>query len=153
MKTPPGPNGGSSRAGRQYPKHPLLGVGALIFRRGSILLVERGREPLKGYWSLPGGLVETGEKLEHALQREIMEETGLRIREPSMFEIFERIMHDASGRAEYHYVLIDYVCKAAGAARAGDDVSGVAWVPRTRLADYRLTEGTLAVIERAFDAL
>jgi ADP-ribose pyrophosphatase YjhB (NUDIX family) len=131
----------------------LLGVGALIFRRRSILLVERGREPLKGYWSLPGGLVETGEKLERALEREIMEETGLRIRQLSMFEVFERIMHDASGRAEYHYVLIDYVCKAAGTPRAGDDVSRVAWVPRARLADYRLTEGTLAVIERAFDAL
>jgi 8-oxo-dGTP diphosphatase len=132
----------------------LLGVGALIFRRGSVLLVERGREPLKGYWSLPGGLVETGEKLEQALQREILEETGLRIKRTSMFEIFERIMQDASGRAEYHYVLVDYVCTAAaGAPRAGDDVSRVAWVPQARLEDYRLTEGTLAVIERAFHAL
>ena len=62
---------------RRYPRHPLPGVGALIFRRGSVLLVERGREPLKGYWSLPGGLVETGEKLEDAIRREVQEETGL----------------------------------------------------------------------------
>jgi 8-oxo-dGTP diphosphatase len=131
----------------------LLGVGALILRRGSILLVERGREPLKGYWSLPGGLVETGERLDDALRREVLEETGLRVKPVRVFEIFERIMPDPSGRAEYHYVLIDSVCKVVdGEARAGDDVSRVEWVPRSSLGQYQLTEGTLEVIERAFDA-
>jgi 8-oxo-dGTP diphosphatase len=130
-----------------------LGVGALIIRRGSILLVERGRQPLKGYWSLPGGLVEPGELLEHALVREVREETGLRVRAASMFEIFERIMRDDSGRAEYHYVLADYLCKLEGGElRPGDDVSRAEWVRRADLGGYRLTEGTLAVIEKAFDA-
>lgn len=141
---------------RRYPKHPLLGVGALIFtssgRRGPILLVERGGHPLKGYWSLPGGLVETGEKLEDALRREILEETGLRIEPVSRFEIFERIMLDAQGRAEYHYVLADYVCKVVGGTlRAGDDVSRVEWVRRSELDNYRITEGTREVIERVYD--
>ena len=141
---------------RRYPKHPLLGVGALIFtssgRRGPILLVERGGHPLKGYWSLPGGLVETGEKLEDAVRREILEETGLRIEPVSRFEIFERIMLDAQGRAEYHYVLADYVCKVVGGAlRAGDDVSRVEWVRRSELDNYRITEGTREVIERVYD--
>jgi 8-oxo-dGTP diphosphatase len=141
---------------RRYPKHPLLGVGALIFtssgRRGPILLVERGGNPLKGYWSLPGGLVETGEKLEDALRREILEETGLRIEPVGRFEIFERIMLDAQGRAEYHYVLADYVCKVVGGAlRAGDDVSRVEWVRRSELDNYRITEGTREVIERVYD--
>lgn len=130
-----------------------MGVGALIFRRGSILLVERGREPLKGYWSLPGGLVETGELLGDAIQREVFEETGLRVKPVEKFEIFERIMRDASGRAEYHYVLVDYVCKVVGGElRAGDDVNRVEWVRHGLLANYRLTEGTLGVIEKAFDA-
>jgi 8-oxo-dGTP diphosphatase len=130
-----------------------LGVGALILRRGSILLVERGREPLKGYWSLPGGLVETGETLESGIEREVLEETGLHVLPVSMFEIFERIMRDKSERPEYHYVLIDYVCKVVGGElRAGDDVSQVRWVRGGELCDYQLTEGTLAVIERAFDA-
>jgi ADP-ribose pyrophosphatase YjhB (NUDIX family) len=138
---------------RRYPRHPLPGVGALIFRRGSVLLVERGREPLKGYWSLPGGLVETGEKLEDAIRREVQEETGLRVQPLRMFEIFERIIRDADGRIEFHYVLLDYVCKVVGGeARAGDDVSRVEWATRAKLRNYRLTEGTLAVIERAFDA-
>ncbi|HWZ32726.1 MAG TPA: NUDIX hydrolase [Bryobacteraceae bacterium] len=141
------------RISRRYPKHPLLGVGALIFRRDSILLVERGRQPLKGYWSLPGGLVETGERLEAAVQREILEETGLRATPVSIFEIFERIMRDDSGQPEYHYVLIDYICKVAGGElRAGDDVSRVEWVRRRSLRERQLTEGTLAVIEKAFHA-
>jgi 8-oxo-dGTP diphosphatase len=125
----------------------------LIIRRGSILLVERGREPLKGYWSLPGGLVEPGELLEQALVREVREETGLRVRAARMFEIFERIMRDDNGRAEYHYVLADYLCKLEGGElRPGDDVSRAEWVRRADLSDYRLTEGTLTVIEKAFDA-
>ena len=140
---------------RSYPKHPLLGVGALIFkssgRRGPILLVERGCHPLKGYWSIPGGLVETGEKLEEALRREILEETGLRIQPVRMFEIFERIMRDSEGRAEYHYVLADYICKVVGGTlQAGDDVARAEWVRRTKLDEYRLTEGTREVIERAY---
>lgn len=126
----------------------------MIFRGDSILLVERGRNPLKGYWSLPGGLVETGERLEAAIAREVFEETGLRVKPLAMFEIFERILRDESGRVEYHYVLADYVCKVVGRERlrAGDDVSRVEWVRRGKLGDYRITEGTPAVIEKAFHA-
>lgn len=102
---------------------------------------------------MPGGLVETGELLPDAIQREVFEETGLRVKPVEKFEIFERIMRDAAGRVEYHYVLVDYVCKVvSGGLRAGDDVSRVEWVRRGSLPNYRLTEGTLGVIEKAFDA-
>lgn len=128
-----------------------MGVGALIFRRDSILLVERGREPLKGYWSLPGGLVESGERLEAAICREVFEETGLTVKPVAIHTIFERIMRDARGRAEYHYVLVDYICSAKrGDLRPGDDVSRAAWVRHAHVADYQLTEGTLDVIEEAY---
>jgi ADP-ribose pyrophosphatase YjhB (NUDIX family) len=135
----------------------LLGVGALIFtragRRGPILLIERGGKPLKGYWSLPGGLVEPGEQLEEAVRREVEEETGLRIEPTRLFEIFQRIMRDPQGRVEYHYVLADYVCRVVGGKlRAGDDVSRAEWARRSELRRYRLTEGTLEVIERAFSS-
>lgn len=128
-------------------------MGALILRRGCVLLVERGREPLKGYWSLPGGVLETGETLEDGLRREVREETGLEVKVSHLFEVFERIMPDEKGRSEYHYVLLDYLCRARGGALApGDDVSRVEWVQERNLGEYRITEGTEAVIRRAFRA-
>jgi 8-oxo-dGTP diphosphatase len=129
-------------------------VGGLIFEDGKILLVERGKEPLKGYWSIPGGIVETGEKLEEAVRREVSEETSLDVEPYSMFEIFERIMPDGEGKPEYHYVLIDYLCRRlSGEPAAASDVSRVEWVAEQNLGQYRLTEGTLGVIERAFAKL
>jgi ADP-ribose pyrophosphatase YjhB (NUDIX family) len=126
-------------------------VGALIFRRNSILLVERAGNPLKGYWSLPGGLLETGETLEAGVAREVLEETGLIVKPVKFYGLFQRIMRDSKGRAEYHYLLADFVCKVLGGKlQAGDDVSRVEFVPRTRLKEYTMTEGTLAVIEEAY---
>jgi ADP-ribose pyrophosphatase YjhB (NUDIX family) len=135
---------------RRYPKRPLVGVGALIFRRGRILMAQRGKEPLKGWWSLPGGALEIGESLDHAVRREVLEETGLVIEPVRVFEIFERIMRDTAGVAEYHYVLIDYLCRVAGGeTRAGDDVCRVEWMRPEQLKGLQITEGTLGVIERA----
>jgi len=126
-------------------------VGAIIFDGPSVLLVERAGEPLKGWWSIPGGLLETGEKLEDAVRRETLEETGLRVEIVYRFDIFERIMRDAEGRAEYHYVLVDYVCKViSGELLPGDDVSRVEWVPCTNLRDYKVTSGTIEAVERAY---
>ncbi len=126
-------------------------MGAIILQRDRVLLVERGKEPLKGYWSLPGGVLECGELLEEGVRREVREETGLEIEPLRVLEIFERIMRDSKGIAEYHYVLIDYLCHVTGGSMgAADDVSRVEWVPRRALGDYRITDGTLPVIEKGF---
>jgi ADP-ribose pyrophosphatase YjhB (NUDIX family) len=136
---------------RRYPKRPLVGVGALIFRRDRILMAQRGKEPLKGWWSLPGGALETGESLADAVCREVREETGLEIRPLGVLEIFERIMRDARGVPEYHYVLIDYICRITGGElRAGDDVCAVEWVRQRDLPALQITEGALGVIEKGF---
>jgi ADP-ribose pyrophosphatase YjhB (NUDIX family) len=129
----------------------MLGVGALIFDGERILMAQRGKEPLRGWWSLPGGALETGEILADAIRREVREETGLEIDPVKVFEIFERIMRDAAGAPEYHYVLIDYICRVTGGTlRAGDDVCCAQWVNRADLPQLQITEGTLAVIEKAF---
>jgi ADP-ribose pyrophosphatase YjhB (NUDIX family) len=136
---------------RRYPQRPIIGVGALILQRDRILMAQRGKEPLKGSWSLPGGALETGESLADGVRREVREETGLDIRPLGVLEIFERIMRDASGTPEYHYVLIDYMCRIVGGTLApGDDVCAVEWVRRRDLPKLQITEGTLAVIEKAF---
>jgi len=116
-----------------------------------VLLVERAKPPLQGYWSLPGGVLETGERLEEGVRREVLEETGLIVKPLRIVEIFERIMRDEAGRVEYHYVLVDYLCRVSGGTlKAQDDVSRAEWVPQPRLARYKITEGTLPVIEKAF---
>jgi 8-oxo-dGTP diphosphatase len=112
--------------------------------------VERAGEPLKGWWSLPGGVVETGETLEIALHREVREETGLEVGELQLVEVFERIMRDAEDKPEYHYVLMDYLCAPTGGElRAGDDAGKVAWFTEPELAALKITEGTPAVISKA----
>jgi ADP-ribose pyrophosphatase YjhB (NUDIX family) len=136
---------------RRYPHRPLVGVGAIVFDGPRILMAQRGKQPLLGWWSLPGGALETGELLADAVKREMREETGLEIEPLGVVEIFERIMRDAAGATEYHYVLIDYICRVTGGAlRAGDDVCRVEWVRRRDLANLQITEGALGVIEKAF---
>jgi len=100
---------------------------------------------------LPGGVLETGEFLEEGVRREALEETGLRVKPLCIVEVFERIMRDARGRVEYHYVLVDYLCRVSGGSlRPQDDVSRADWVSRPELSRYKITEGTLPVIYKAF---
>jgi ADP-ribose pyrophosphatase YjhB (NUDIX family) len=138
-------------ASRRFPARPLLGVGALVFHEGRVLLVERGKPPLEGFWSLPGGLVEAGERLEDAVAREVLEETGLRVNAEAMATVFERIMpgeNETAGHPEYHYVLVDFYCKVLGGdLHAGDDSRRAEWFELPALADLPMTAGTREVIE------
>ena len=138
---------------RKYPDRPIVSVGAVIIDGDRVLLVQRGQEPLKGQWSLPGGVVEIGETLEAALAREVREETSLDVVVGPVVEVLDSIRRDAAGRAEYHYVIVDYVCRVRRgtptAAAPGTDAADVRWVPIHDLEQYRVTTSAIAVIRKA----
>jgi 8-oxo-dGTP diphosphatase len=115
---------------REFPLSPLLGVGAVIVDRGRVLLVRRGTEPLRGHWSLPGGLIEVGEALTDGLIREVREETGLIVEPVGLIELIDRI-HREGDRVRYHYVIADYLCTVVGGELgAASDADEVRWVER-----------------------
>ena len=140
---------------REYPERPIVGVGAVIIvpPAGGVVLVKRKFEPLAGHWSLPGGAVELGETLEAAIVREVAEETGLSVAVTSLIEVFDRIMFDSAGRAQYHFVLVDYVCRVTGGTLgAGSDVTEAIVADPRELASYHLTSKTTDVIRKALTA-
>ena len=115
---------------REFPSTPLVGVGAVIVEAGRVLLVRRGSEPLKGHWSLPGGLLEVGESLAEGVKREVREETGLLVEPVELIELIDRI-HREGERVRYHYVIADYLCRVAGGVlQAASDADAVRWVER-----------------------
>jgi len=125
-------------------------VGAVVIRDGRVLLIRRGKEPLRGRWVVPGGTVELGETLEEAVVREVEEETGLTVTPREIVAVFDRIQREAAG-VEYHYVIIDYLCDyVAGEPRAGSDAQAVAFVPYGELAGYDLPEKALEVVTDGF---
>jgi ADP-ribose pyrophosphatase YjhB (NUDIX family) len=138
---------------REFPEVPLLGVGGVIVHEGRVLLVQRGREPLKGQWSLPGGLLEVGESLESGVIREVEEETGLRVQPVQLIELLDRI-HREGDRVRYHYVIADYLCRVTGGdLRAASDAAAVRWVERAEWNSHSalvLDPVTVRVIEAAW---
>ena len=135
---------------RDYPERPIIGVGAIIVSDGRVLLVRRATEPLKGEWSIPGGVLELGEKLHDGLRREALEETGLQVEPQDVLEVFDSIFSDEQGRTQYHFVLIDYRCRVLGGeARAGSDVSAVKWVTAAELDQLGLRESIECVLRKA----
>jgi ADP-ribose pyrophosphatase YjhB (NUDIX family) len=135
---------------REYPAVPLLGVGAIVVDGPRVLLVQRGRAPSLGKWSVPGGLVEVGEAVEAAARREVAEECDLRVTLHGLVGYVDRIVADEAGRVRYHYVILDFLAvPAGGEPRAGSDAAAVRWVRPEELAGLDVTDGLEPMIRRA----
>jgi len=133
---------------REYPSHPIPGVAAIIFKDSKILLVKRGKEPNKGRWGLPGGVVELGETVEEAIRREIREETRLKIKPIRLVTIFNSIYRDEQGRVRYHYVLFEYLCEYLGGELvAGSDAPEARWVGLHELRSADMLDFTRRFVE------
>lgn len=128
------------------PARPVVGVGAVVVRDGHVLLIRRGKEPLRGRWLVPGGTVEWGETLEAAVAREVLEETGLVVRPREVVAVLDRI-HREEAEILYHFVIVDYLCDwVSGTVRAGSDAEDAAFVPVAELGAYDLPDKALEVV-------
>jgi 8-oxo-dGTP diphosphatase len=136
---------------REYPDRPIVGVGTVIIDQGRVLLVKRGSPPLLGEWSLPGGVVELGETLRAAAEREAREETGLLVKAGEVLEVLDRIVPDKDGAPQYHYVLIDFLCMVKGGElRAGGDAADACWAEESELGKFKLEQPAVEVVRKAF---
>jgi ADP-ribose pyrophosphatase YjhB (NUDIX family) len=136
---------------REFPEVPLVGVGAIIIEDSRVVLVKRLHPPLQSEWSIPGGVLEVGEMVRDAAIREAREETGLTVEPGELLGVFDRILRDPQQRVQYHYVLIDFLCRrVAGDIAAASDATEVRWFMHEELPALKLAEDTLDVIGRGF---
>ncbi len=139
---------------REFPEFPLVGVGAIIIEGDRVLLVKRAHPPIQGQWSIPGGVLEVGEMVREAAVREASEETGLMVEPGELLGVYDRILRDPEQRVQYHYVLIDFLCRPVGGELlAASDAAEVRWCRRQELPALSLAEDTLEVIGKGFERL
>ena len=139
-----------SRKKREYPDRPYVGVGVIVFRDQEVLLVKRNKEPNKGQWSIPGGRQIIGETTKEAAQRELLEETGVKVDRLLLVDVVDAIIPDVEGKIKYHYTLVDYMGQwKEGETRPGDDAQEVMWVHMDELSSYSLLEKTMKIIQKA----
>ena len=135
---------------REYPDRPYVGVGVIVFRDQEVLLVKRNKDPNKGQWSIPGGRQIIGETTEEAAQRELLEETGVKVDRLLLVDVVDAIIPDVEGKIKYHYTLVDYMGQwHSGESRPGDDAQEVRWVRLNELSLYSLLEKTMNIIKKA----
>jgi 8-oxo-dGTP diphosphatase len=137
---------------REFPEQPIIGVGAIIIQDGRVLLVKRAHPPIEGQWSIPGGALEIGELVREAAIREAREETGLMVEPGELLGVFDRVLRNPEQRVQYHYVLIDFLCKPVGGELcAASDAAEVRWFTRDELPALNLADDTHEVILKGLE--
>jgi mutator protein MutT len=137
---------------RTYPARPIPGVGVIVVNGGKVLIIKRAFEPSKGKWSIPGGVVELGERVRDAAKREVREETGLDIEIKELVTVVDTIVSDADGKIRFHFVLIDFWAElTGGTVKLSGECLEAAWITENDLNSYDLTAGARKAIERAFE--
>jgi 8-oxo-dGTP diphosphatase len=135
---------------REYPARPVVGVGTVVWHGERVLLVQRGRPPRLGQWSLPGGAQQLGESLADAARREVLEETGITVDLGDVIATVDSIERDAEGRVRYHYTLVDFAAEAQTVVLApGDDAADARWFEPHEIEGLGLWSETLRIIELA----
>ncbi|MDY7039443.1 MAG: NUDIX hydrolase [Chloroflexota bacterium] len=133
---------------REYPDQPMVGVGAVIVRDGTVLLIQRGREPGRGHWAMPGGRLRLGETLAQAARREAQEETGVEIEPDEPLSVTDLIQRDEEGHVRYHYVLVDLLARyVSGEPRANSDALDVRWMGIGEMDAYPISVHARRVLE------
>lgn len=136
-------------SGREYPDRPRVGVGAIVIREGRVLLVQRGIEPSRGLWAIPGGSLELGETIQEGAEREILEETGIVIRAGDPIHTFDFFERDQAGRIRFHYVIVDVTAEyVSGDVRADDDAADARWLSPGELEVLPVSRNTLRVLQK-----
>jgi len=136
---------------REFPEQPLVGVGAIIIENARVLLVKRAHPPIQGQWSIPGGVLEVGELVREAAVREAREETGLIVVPGDLLGVYDRILRNSEQRVQYHYVLVDFLCRPVGGELlAASDAAEVRWFTPEELPALNLAADTLDVIRKGF---
>ena len=137
---------------REYPKQPLIGVGAIIIDAGKVVLIKRGHPPLQGEWSIPGGVLEVGETMREGVIREAREETSLVIEPTELLGVYDRVLRDDRGQVHYHYVLVDFLCRRiAGTLLAAGDAANAQWLTHHETSALELPRDTTEVIRLGFE--
>lgn len=132
---------------REYPDHPRVGVGAIVIEKDRVLLVCRGIPPSRGLWAIPGGGVEIGETLKDAAEREILEETGIRIEADRPVYSFDFIERDDEGEIRFHYVIVDFMARyLGGEVKAADDAADAKWLTWKEIQALPVSPNTLRVL-------
>lgn len=134
---------------REYPAHPLVGVGALIHSGGKVLLIKRRFEPNRGKWSLPGGSLETGESLEEGCRREVREELGLELGALELLQVAEEIIPDAKGRTRFHFILVDFLASPKGKkVTLNEESDEFRWVTPAQAVRLETTANTKLILKK-----